>query len=106
MDEARRAVSEVEAGVADEVRDLSGRIRELTAERQGLVQQLDRTVAADYDRIGRSRNGKVVVAVKDGTCQGCFMGVTRQMIARLWSKKELLHCPNCARLMYLEGEVE
>jgi len=104
--EAQEAVRREEAAVAGEIHALSGEIRELAAERQALVQQLDKNVAASYERIGRSRNGKAVVAVKHGVCQGCFMGITRQMIARLWAKKELLYCPNCARLIFLEGEVE
>jgi hypothetical protein len=103
---AQEAVRAEEAAVADEIRAFSGAIRELSAERLALVQQLDKPVAAIYGKIAHSRNGKAVVAVKQGICQGCFMGITRQMIARLWAKKELLHCPNCARVIYLEGEVQ
>jgi len=106
LDEARETVRVEEAAVAEEVRSLSGEIRELTAEHQGLVQKLDRAVVERYNRIAHSKGGKAVVAVKDGVCQGCYMGVTRQTVARLWAKKELMYCPNCARLMYLEGEVQ
>jgi hypothetical protein len=104
--EAHEAVKREEAAIADEVRGLSRRIRELSAERQGLCSQLDLLVADRYEKIARSKQGKGIVAVKDGACQGCFMGVTKQMILRLWSKKELVSCPNCARLIYLEGEVQ
>ncbi len=104
--EAQEAVKREEAAVADEVRALSGCIRELSAERQGLVSQLDHVIVERYEKIARSKQGKAVVAVKDGTCQGCYMGITKQMILRLWSKKEMLSCPNCARLIYLEGAVQ
>jgi uncharacterized protein len=104
--EARQAIKTEEAAVAGEVHDLSMRIRELTAERQGLYGQLDRMVAEKYERIARSKQGKAVAAVRGGACQGCHMGVTKQTISRLWSRKELLYCPNCARLIYLEGEVQ
>ena len=104
--EAQAAVKQEEQAIAAEVHDLSMRIRELTAERQGLFGQLDRTIADKYDKIARNKNGKAVVAVKDGICQGCYMGVTKQMIMRLWSKKELVHCPNCVRMIYLEGAVQ
>jgi hypothetical protein len=103
---AHEDVKKEESAVAGEVRDLSMRIRELTAERQGLYGQLDKLVADKYDRIARSKQGKVVAAVKGGSCQACHMGITKQMIARLWARKELLYCPNCARLIYLEGEVQ
>ena len=104
--EAQEAVKREEQAVSGEVRDFSMRIRELSAQRQGLCSQIDRLVADRYEKIARSKQGKAIVAVKDGTCQGCFMGVTKQMILRLWSKKELVSCPNCARLIYLEGEVQ
>ena len=103
---AEEDVRREEALVAGEVAQLAGQIRELMAERQGLSQQLDRAIAARYDKISHTRSGKACVAVRDGVCQGCFMGVTRQTIARLWAKKELLVCPNCGRIMYLEGEVQ
>jgi len=103
---AQEAVRAEEEAITDEIRAFSGAIRELSAERLALVQQLDKSVAGVYDKIAHSRGGKAIVAVKQGTCQGCFMGITRQMIARLWAKKELLYCPNCARLIYLEGEVQ
>lgn len=104
--EAEESVRVEEAAVAGEVRDLSGEIRELSAQRQGLCQQIDKPAMDRYARISHSRGGKAVVAVKDGVCQGCSMGVTKQTIARLWAKKEFLPCPNCARIMYLEGEVQ
>ena len=104
--EAQGSVKREEQAIAAEMRDLSNRIRELSAERQGLAQQLDRAVSERYDKIARSKQGKAVVAVKDGTCQGCYMGITKQMILRLWSKKELVSCPNCARMIYLEGGVQ
>jgi len=106
IESAKDAVREEEAAVADEIRDLSGQIRELTAERQALVGRLEKPIVEKYTRIAHSTKGKAVVAVINGVCQGCFMGVTRQTIARLWAKKELMYCPNCARLMYLEGEVQ
>lgn len=104
--EAEEAVRAEETAMAREVRNLSGEIRELTAQRQGLVQQLDRHAAERYEKISHSKGGKAVVAVRDGVCQGCSMGVTKQTITRLWAKKELMPCPNCARIMYLEGEVQ
>ena len=104
--DAQAAVKREEDAVAGDVRELSGRIRQITAERQALCQQIDKLIAEKYEKISRSKNGKAVVPVKAGICQGCNMGVTKQTIARLWAKKELLPCPNCARLMYLEGEVQ
>ena len=104
--EAKEGVKREEQAIEGEVQELAMRIRELSAERQGLSRQLDRMVLEKYEKISRSKQGKAVAAVKDGVCQGCFMGVTKQMILRLWSKKELVHCPNCARLIYLEGSVQ
>lgn len=103
---AQQAVKDEEKAIAGEVQALSMRIRELAAERQGLCRQLDRMLLDKYEKIARSKQGKAVAAVKDGICQGCYMGVTKHMIMRLWSKKELVHCPNCARLIYLEGGVQ
>jgi len=102
LEEARKVVRAEEAAVADEVRTLSGQIRELTAERRGLTEQLDRPVMDRYTRISHSKGGRAVVAVRDGVCQGCFMSLTKQQIAQLMTAKELIHCGNCSRIMYLD----
>ena len=102
---AREAVKAEEASVAEDVGELNGNIQELEARRRDLAGRLDGGVLDKYERILNSRSGLAVVAVIGGVCQGCNMGVTKQMISRLWSKKELLFCNNCSRLMYLEGEV-
>lgn len=104
--EAEETVRGEEAVVAGEVQELTVEMRELAAERQALSQQLEKSVVDKYQRISHGKGGKAVVAVMNGVCQGCFMGVTRQTIARLWAKKELMYCPNCARMIYLEGEVQ
>ena len=106
IEEAKKAVRAEEAAVGGELRDLSGQAREITAQRRALAAMLEKEVIDKYHKIGHSRKGKAVVAVLNGVCQGCFMGVTKQTIARLWAQKDLMYCPNCACMMYLEGEVQ
>jgi len=54
-----------------------------------------------YERIREGRGGSAVVAVVNGVCQGCSMGVTDQAINRLILRKETVFRENCSRMLYL-----
>jgi predicted nucleic acid-binding Zn-ribbon protein len=103
---AREAVTAEEADVAEDVAAVTREIEGFAAKREELIGRLGSDVAAKYERIRHGRAGKAVVAVIGGVCQGCFMGVTRQAVGKLWAQKELMYCPNCARIIYLEGDVQ
>jgi predicted nucleic acid-binding Zn-ribbon protein len=39
--------------------------------------------------------------VEDGSCHGCYVGVTHQMINELMNANTLVFCKTCGRILYL-----
>ena len=50
-------------------------------------------------------SGLALVAVKDSSCQGCFIGVTPQVINEIKMQDKIVICESCARMLYIEEDL-
>ncbi len=74
----------------------------LNSQRVVLAGKIDKAVLAKYDRIVKSKDGLAVVPVAGDSCQGCFRILPPQVIHEIKTKKELVCCGSCARILYIE----
>lgn len=109
MQQLQRELAQAQEGVdreqkeaGEQARQYSQEARELMTERNALRSRLEDEIVKQYDRVHHGRQGRVVVKVVEQTCQGCHMGVTKQLMTRLMGRRDLVYCPNCARIIYLE----
>ncbi|MBN1917406.1 MAG: hypothetical protein JW889_05815 [Verrucomicrobia bacterium] len=76
---------------------------EFIQQRQSMVRQLDGTLVRQYERMRRSRiKANAVVPVINGVCQGCFMVVTKSLLAQLINGDSLTTCEHCGRILYTD----
>ncbi len=61
-----------------------------------------------FKRVAETYDGHAVAFVegqqdKKGTysCGGCFMGITAESVNMLMTKDDIIHCPNCTRILVL-----
>jgi len=57
-----------------------------------------------YDMLRERRNGKAVVQVKKGVCQGCFMSIPPQQFNDIMKGDRMFNCPTCQRILYHQPE--
>ncbi|HEY2730287.1 MAG TPA: C4-type zinc ribbon domain-containing protein [Polyangia bacterium] len=76
-------------------------ISELRVERDKLAAAVKPDVLKRYSAI-RMRRGLAVVAVKNGTCQGCNMNIPPQLYNVLQRGVSIEICPSCSRIIYWE----
>jgi len=86
----------------EEVSRMKAEAEGLNAQRAVLAGKIDKAVLAKYDRIVKSKDGLAVVPVAGDSCQGCFRILPSQVIHEIRTKKELVCCGSCARILYLE----
>ncbi|MEO6845624.1 MAG: C4-type zinc ribbon domain-containing protein [Chthoniobacterales bacterium] len=79
---------------------VQGRIKALEDERVQLVANIDEDLLALYDRLFKSKGDAAIVALDHEVCTGCHMKVTTQTAVHAKSGKEIVHCPQCARMLY------
>jgi hypothetical protein len=77
---------------------------ESEAERKLVAAELEGGVLGRYEQIHARRGGIAVVRARDGSCQGCQMGLQPQLYNELFKAAEILTCPSCQRILYVAPE--
>ncbi len=91
-----------ERGVIEkEKAKLESSLLEAKEQRQAVQGEMHPGWFRKYTHVAAQRNGIAVVAVKDGTCQGCFMGVRPKLVQDLHYDEDVVFCEGCARVLYL-----
>ncbi|MEE9181450.1 MAG: C4-type zinc ribbon domain-containing protein [candidate division NC10 bacterium] len=86
-----------------ELKHLQEELSRLQEERRRQANRVGRELLQTYQRLLRSRGGVAVVAVKDGSCLGCYVALTPQTYNELRKGEVLLSCANCQRILYWKG---
>jgi len=106
-----------------ELRELSGNLKRFMEEMEGkkaawtgetgkkqemrnsLTAELSPGIVKKYENIRLKRGGLGIALVKDETCQGCYIHIPPQVYIQLRrGVEELLTCPHCHRILYVETE--
>jgi uncharacterized protein len=77
-------------------------LADLRAVRKGQAGRLDQELLRVYTRLMRNRD-VAVVAVADGSCQGCGMALTPQTHTEVKRNDRMFTCPSCNRILYFPG---
>jgi len=84
-------------------RQLGPKQKAFLRERRTMVRKLDDGLVNRYERLRDSRiRGNAIVPVVNGVCRGCYMAVTKSLVAELLEGNSLITCEHCGRILYLE----
>ncbi|MFH1732933.1 MAG: C4-type zinc ribbon domain-containing protein [Planctomycetota bacterium] len=104
-------IKKTEKGFADEdaalqkdLSEIGNTVQKLRKKREAVTRDVPRDILAKYQRLIQRRGHTAMVAVVDGTCQGCFMKLRPETMAQLRKGTDLVFCHSCARILYLEEE--
>jgi hypothetical protein len=87
----------------DSGRKLGPKQKVFLRQRKSMVRNLDGRLVHRYERMQRSRiRGNAIVPVVNGVCQGCYMVVTKSLVAELMEGGSLVTCEHCGRILYIE----
>ncbi|MBV9464152.1 MAG: hypothetical protein JO317_07995 [Verrucomicrobiae bacterium] len=118
IEQLRKETKAEEAACAKVVGQLEGQIAELQKRaqlveqqiaevrksRQELASDVDASALDRYERIMKSKKDAAIVAIQHGTCQGCHMKLTTQVVHDVRAQNNLVQCVNCARILYWNPE--
>jgi len=75
-------------------------------ELRDLIKSIDEETLYHYKRLSNIQDGDPFAEVLDNACSGCHMKITLQTINYLMDGNNLVLCPSCKRILYLnEGFV-
>ena len=100
--EEKGKIEQIVAGLDIKKTNLLSRIAELKGERSSFTDGIDEDVLDRYERLFKSKHGVAIAALEHEVCMGCHMKVTTQTAVQVKGGKEIVHCPQCARILYME----
>jgi predicted nucleic acid-binding Zn-ribbon protein len=106
--QAEAALKDVEGRWRSEQEDLMGQKERLEAEvaelektRQAQAGGIDGHVLGLYDLLRDRRQGKAVVKVERGMCQGCRISLPMSVLQKARSGFDVVQCVSCERILYV-----
>jgi len=91
--------------IEEHLKEVEIQLADMQAKRKLITPEVDKKILSSYERILKGREGMALAAVKDYSCQGCFINVTAQVVNEIKRHDRLVICENCARILYLEDEL-
>jgi len=88
--------------IRDEQKVASGgeHLEQLDASIKAMTSQLPSSIRPVYEKLNR-RDRMVIVPIADGICAGCGMKIPISLVQSVRQDKDVLACPNCARMLYI-----
>ncbi len=99
--EFQKVLAQREELFARKMREIEAELGELNANRASLVAAIDKVWFRKYDFLAKRRFPPVAKA-EHNNCLGCNMGIPPQMFNQLYDMKDMIQCPHCTRLLYIE----
>lgn len=94
-------IEQVISGLDEKKGNLDARITEIKGDRARFTEGIDEDVLERYDRLFKTKHGSAVVPLEHEVCMGCHMKVTSQTAIEVKAQKDIVHCPQCGRMLYL-----
>jgi predicted nucleic acid-binding Zn-ribbon protein len=81
--------------------NLEARISELKSDRQRHAEGIDDEVLSLYEHLLKTKHGAALATLEHEVCMGCHMKVTAQTIVQVRAARQIIHCPQCGRILYM-----
>jgi len=76
----------------------------LFGERETKTMEIDMKILSFYEKIRIWARNTAVVPIKKQACYGCYMKLNESTYASVIKSEEIITCPHCGRIVYLEPQ--
>jgi hypothetical protein len=95
--------------IQEQIGRIDGELSGLTLRTSSVKENISRELMKKYETIKSRTDGRAVVRVWKGVCEGCHMNIPPQMYNELQRTEErgadeLITCPHCYRIIYWDSE--
>ena len=106
LKEAEENLEEVIKSVEDEMKSIEEKKASLYHERMEHIKSMDPKIREFYEKIRKWAGNTAVVKVENQACYGCYMKINDKAYSDLIKGEEIVTCPHCGRVLYIEFESE
>jgi len=87
-----------------EIEQLEDERKKAYEKKEGLTANIPQKILSFYQKIRRWAKNTAVVPVKKQACMGCYMKINDKTYAEVINGEEIVTCPSCGRILYIETE--
>ena len=100
----QQALEEEGRKVQSHAETIEGKKAKIVVKREAMAKNINPAALRKYDMLRTRRNGKAVVGVVNGVCQGCYMSIPPQHFNDILKGDRILNCPTCQRILFHDPE--
>lgn len=98
--------AEFKATLETEIKYAENQLKEAKKNRSGILAGIDKDIYSEYLRILKKHMGLAVTPTTGGICTGCRMNIMPQLFVEVQRGDDILHCPQCGRILYYQAAEE
>jgi predicted nucleic acid-binding Zn-ribbon protein len=104
IEEEKKALEEESKSAQKFATAIEKKKARIMKKRKSKAKEVNTPLLRKYDMLRERRNGKAVVQVIKGVCQGCFMSIPPQQFNDIMKGDRMFNCPTCQRILYHQPE--
>jgi len=111
--EQRKVAELAERDLEQRYSEVGDRLEQLKAERAEAAKEVPADVLQVFDRLADSFDGEAMAPIieqdrrrMEYVCGGCYMQIPVEKLNQLMTLDEMVRCPSCKRILYLEPELK
>jgi len=104
LDEASSELEKVSKEVNEKLASIDTDKGRLFGKREEKTMAIDMKILSFYEKIRVWAKNTAVVPVRKQACYGCYMKLNESTYAAVIKSDEILTCPHCGRIMYIEPQ--
>ncbi len=93
--------------------EVGGRLDEVTAQRDAASEEVPVEARATFEKLAHIHDGEAMAVVveesrrhREYSCGGCYMSLPMERVNALMTKDEVVICPSCQRMLYLDENLK
>jgi predicted nucleic acid-binding Zn-ribbon protein len=94
------SVTAERAAIEKEAETSRGIVSECSTKRAALLAQIDKGVAATFERLARARGGIALARAEGERCVVCQVRLRPHLFQTVRSNEQIVQCENCQRILY------
>lgn len=106
LESDEKIFSEKKSAAAKRSDEINAALSHLEGKRKVENESIDKRILSRYEHILQGKNGLAIVKAENNSCSGCFMHVPHQVINQIKMHEEIIVCESCARILYLDEDMQ
>lgn len=90
------------AALLEEKEGISKQIKVFNQEYMVTVNNLPADMRQAFETLFKTKKGKAVAFIEDGSCSVCGITVRESLIQQIKASNQIIYCPSCGRMLFTE----